>query len=240
MANATRPWFQFYARDWLTDDKVMLMSLECQGAYLRLLCLQWENGAIPKEPEAVGAMLGFQTKDSRRYFFDRLWPALQPHFPTHRDTTRRNHRMVRLRDTADTLLTIAKKAGKKGGLQSAYNKRVRQRTLKQANKPPSSDGDGDGDGEEERREETPLTPLKKGGDKFPAGDQESGSRAAGTNPRAVAAAEAKKTEDAEAKHRHQLIQKLETAGETGGAYVGMQGFKLWGTVTTAELEELSN
>lgn len=143
MANATRPWFQFHARDWLTDDKVMLMSLECQGAYLRLLCLQWENESIPNNEEAVATMLGFATKDSRRYFMDRLWPDLKPHFPTHREHKRRNKRMSRLRDAAIGKSLLRKKAGKKGGLQAAYRRQVSKQMLQHC----SSDGDGDTDEE---------------------------------------------------------------------------------------------
>lgn len=41
------PAFQFYARDFLTDERVLMMPLEAQGAYVRLLCHQWLEGSIP-------------------------------------------------------------------------------------------------------------------------------------------------------------------------------------------------
>lgn len=219
MANSTRPWFPFNARDWLCDEQVMLMSLETQGAYVRLLCLQWENGSIPREPDAISTMVGFQTKDSRRYFFDRLWPDLKPHFPVHQELKRCNRRMYRLRESAFGLTEKRRKIGQKGGLQSAYIKRLNKQALKQN----SRDGDVDGN---------PPNPPASGGDKISL-------RTAGKNPRSVADAEAEKSRAAEAAHRAVLIRKLEDRGEQGGAYVGTQGFKLWSEVTTAELEELT-
>ena len=37
------PSFQFYPKDWL-DFRVQRMSLEAQGAYLKLLCFMWKDG----------------------------------------------------------------------------------------------------------------------------------------------------------------------------------------------------
>jgi uncharacterized protein YdaU (DUF1376 family) len=36
------PWFPFYPKDWL-DFKVLRMSLDAQGAYIRLLCHMWSD-----------------------------------------------------------------------------------------------------------------------------------------------------------------------------------------------------
>ncbi len=66
------PAFQFYAGDWLADTFVQALSFEEQGAYLRLLCHQWEAGSIPTDPERVGRLLGGRLD---------LWPVLEPKFP---------------------------------------------------------------------------------------------------------------------------------------------------------------
>jgi len=50
------PAFQFYAADHLADERVMLMSLEEEGAYLRLLCLCWREGSIPADAERLGIL----------------------------------------------------------------------------------------------------------------------------------------------------------------------------------------
>lgn len=57
MASDYLPYFKFYPRDWLTSPTVMLMSLEEQGAYIRMLCLQWEHGYV--ERRHLRGMLGF-------------------------------------------------------------------------------------------------------------------------------------------------------------------------------------
>lgn len=49
MANSDfLPYFKMYPRDWITSPTVMLMSLEEQGAYFRMLCLQWAEGSVEK------------------------------------------------------------------------------------------------------------------------------------------------------------------------------------------------
>lgn len=42
------PYFKFFPRDWLTSPSIMLMSLEEQGCYLRMLCIQWEHGYVER------------------------------------------------------------------------------------------------------------------------------------------------------------------------------------------------
>jgi uncharacterized protein YdaU (DUF1376 family) len=38
------PAFQFYPADWLSDPKVMMMTPAQEGAYIRLICVSWQNG----------------------------------------------------------------------------------------------------------------------------------------------------------------------------------------------------
>lgn len=90
--------------------------------------------------------------------------------------------------------------------------------------------------------EPPLPPTDVGEQDSPVGVQEPGAknpRAHGTNPRTVAAHEEKKARAAEVEHRFELIRKLEASGDQGGTYALGKGFKLWNSITTAELEELT-
>jgi hypothetical protein len=48
VANDYLPYFKFFPRDWLASPSVMLMTLAEQGAYIRILALQWENGTVPR------------------------------------------------------------------------------------------------------------------------------------------------------------------------------------------------
>ena len=50
------PAFQLYAAEYLADEQVMLMSLEAEGAYVRLLSLCWREGSIPANPLLLAAM----------------------------------------------------------------------------------------------------------------------------------------------------------------------------------------
>lgn len=62
------PAFQFYAGDWRADGVVSLMSLEEEGAYIRLLAYAWLEGSIPIDPGHRARIL----KVTRRKA-DRLW-----------------------------------------------------------------------------------------------------------------------------------------------------------------------
>jgi uncharacterized protein YdaU (DUF1376 family) len=53
------PWFPFYPKDFLCDEKVMQMSaMEC-GAYIRLLCIAWNSqpiGTLAGSPVALARL----------------------------------------------------------------------------------------------------------------------------------------------------------------------------------------
>ena len=50
------PAFQFYPADFMIGT--MDLSAEAVGAYIRLLCYQWDKGAIPDDDEAIGRIGG--------------------------------------------------------------------------------------------------------------------------------------------------------------------------------------
>lgn len=80
------PAFQWYPGDYLGSQRVQLMSLEEEGAYMRLLCYCWLHGSIPAEPEQAARLIGkgasttlattvltmFQPGGSNRLIHDRL------------------------------------------------------------------------------------------------------------------------------------------------------------------------
>ena len=69
------PAFQWYPKDFLADENVVLMSLEEQGAYVRLLCYCWLEGSIPGDVEQL-ARLCQTDADHMRV----LWNALDKCF----------------------------------------------------------------------------------------------------------------------------------------------------------------
>lgn len=51
------PWFPFYVGVWMTDSDVLELTGEQMGAYLWLLCLQWQHGFLPYEVHRVIPMV---------------------------------------------------------------------------------------------------------------------------------------------------------------------------------------
>jgi uncharacterized protein YdaU (DUF1376 family) len=52
------PAFQFYPADWLSSQRVQMMTLEEEGAYIRLLCYCWNHGSIPADPAQIARLVG--------------------------------------------------------------------------------------------------------------------------------------------------------------------------------------
>jgi uncharacterized protein YdaU (DUF1376 family) len=65
------PAFQFYPKDFLTDENVRVMSLQERGAYITLICLCWTEGSLPADTERLARLCGVPAT-----FFRKLWPAL--------------------------------------------------------------------------------------------------------------------------------------------------------------------
>ena len=52
------PAFQFYAADYLASQRVTLLTLEEEGAYIRALLFCWQHGSIPADPEKLARLIG--------------------------------------------------------------------------------------------------------------------------------------------------------------------------------------
>lgn len=52
------PAFQFYATDWLGSQRVAMLTLEEEGAYIRLVAYCWQHGSIPSDPEQASRLIG--------------------------------------------------------------------------------------------------------------------------------------------------------------------------------------
>jgi uncharacterized protein YdaU (DUF1376 family) len=50
-------WYKMYARDWLTDDKVMALDHFQKGVYIDLLNLSWINNGLPNDKQMLKQML---------------------------------------------------------------------------------------------------------------------------------------------------------------------------------------
>ena len=52
------PAFQFYPADYASSQRVRLLTLEEEGAYINLLCSCWLHGSIPADPEMAARLVG--------------------------------------------------------------------------------------------------------------------------------------------------------------------------------------
>ena len=62
--------FQFYPKDFLSDEKQAAMSVAEAGVYIRLLSICWLERSIPDDVRLVSRMVG-----ASPYVMQRLWPA---------------------------------------------------------------------------------------------------------------------------------------------------------------------
>src|ERR1039457_5240199 len=73
MAKERAPHMPFYGREFYGDENVLVMTLEQEGAYLRLLWNCWQEGSIPEDTTKLAAMC----KNAPVKRFEReIWPTL--------------------------------------------------------------------------------------------------------------------------------------------------------------------
>jgi len=103
-----RPAFQFYPGDWLGSQRVSLLTLEEEGAYLRLLASCWQHGSIPSDPDKIARLIG---KGSSTNLATTLATMFQQH-PTE-STLLVHDRLERERDKQDAWSEKCREGGKK-------------------------------------------------------------------------------------------------------------------------------
>lgn len=52
------PAFQFYVTEYIGSLRVQMLSLEAEGAYIRLICFCWQHGSIPSNPREISKLVG--------------------------------------------------------------------------------------------------------------------------------------------------------------------------------------
>jgi uncharacterized protein YdaU (DUF1376 family) len=105
------PYFKFYAGDWLVS--VLGLTLEEQGAYIRLIAWSWENGPVPLEKAGRARLLGVTPKK-----LDTLWKGLGRHWERTEDgyfNPRLERERVAVREAHERRVA----AGRHGGLAKA-------------------------------------------------------------------------------------------------------------------------
>src|SRR5579871_754060 len=105
------PHMPWYGRDHYADENVMVMSLEQEAAYQRLLWLCWQEGSIPDDMAKLAAI----AKNMAPRKFERtIWPALAPCFVRTADGRLTNRKVEELRDAKNKYQVERSESGKRG------------------------------------------------------------------------------------------------------------------------------
>lgn len=59
------PAFQFYPDKWLSSPRVALMTPSQEGAYIRLLCYDWDKDGIPNDPDQLAKLSRVSVEEIR-------------------------------------------------------------------------------------------------------------------------------------------------------------------------------
>jgi uncharacterized protein YdaU (DUF1376 family) len=78
MARVRVPAFQFYPKDFLSDEKQVAMSLPEVGAYIRLICVCWNEGSLPADLRKLAKLCGATPSAMKK-----MWPAIGVCFRPH-------------------------------------------------------------------------------------------------------------------------------------------------------------
>jgi uncharacterized protein YdaU (DUF1376 family) len=88
----TLAYWPMFARDWLLDDDVLLMSAAARGIYVQLLNRQWTLAGKGLPDDLAGLVVLADTTEDE---FAKAWPMVEPCFPVGEDGRRHNPRMVK-------------------------------------------------------------------------------------------------------------------------------------------------
>jgi uncharacterized protein YdaU (DUF1376 family) len=115
----TAPAFQFYASDYLSSSSVEDMTLEAEGAYVRLLARQWLDGWIPND---IGKLSKFCKRISQKRMAD-LWETyLKGQFEEIEPGRLANAKLEEVRQNQERFIASRRDAGRKGNEEKARRK----------------------------------------------------------------------------------------------------------------------
>jgi uncharacterized protein YdaU (DUF1376 family) len=104
------PAFQYYPKDFLSDARVMAMSLEERGAYWTLVSVLWLEKNLKNDPRVLSKILGVTPKTMAK-----LWVAIGPCFIVRDDGTLSHNRLEHERLQQSTYSASMSDNGRKGG-----------------------------------------------------------------------------------------------------------------------------
>jgi uncharacterized protein YdaU (DUF1376 family) len=106
------PYFKFFPRDYLASPSVMQMTLEEQGCYIRMLSIQWVDGAITRR--CLRGLLGMNDEQVEEMLKGPLGEVFEI-----QDGALINPRLQRERENACSLSRTRRDAGRMGARATA-------------------------------------------------------------------------------------------------------------------------
>ena len=110
------PAFLFYANDFI--GSTAHYEVETVGAYIRLLCFQWVNGAIPNSKKEIQGIISCSANK-----FEEIWGTLKPKFEE-KNNGFLNKKLEKIRQEALEYRKNRSKAGKKGNEKRWHSDRT--------------------------------------------------------------------------------------------------------------------
>ena len=90
MSREKPPSFQFYPKDFISDEHVAVMTMNERGIYISLICFCWLQGSIPNDVNTAGRMCGANQKEMRS-----AWPVVSARFQVDpEDASRLRHKRL--------------------------------------------------------------------------------------------------------------------------------------------------
>lgn len=120
------PAFQLYVKDWLSSERVALMTGCAEGLFIRLLALCWDNGSLPADARALQGLV-----PKHRRCWRRCWPQVKDCF-TIRDGRLYNLKLDSQRNRLHELSETRAESGRKGGLGRSNSQAIAKQTLSPA------------------------------------------------------------------------------------------------------------
>lgn len=113
------PAFQFYPKDFLSDENVVLMTNQELGCYMKLLCYCWKEGSIPLDIQKIAKLCN---EDGAAMAL--LWSAIKNCFSVCKENPERlvNLRLLKEREKQIEHHKIKSLSGKKGAKAKWNNK----------------------------------------------------------------------------------------------------------------------
>ena len=107
------PYFKFYPSDFLSHPAVMEMEAAAVGVYVKLLCVQWKRGSLPKDPARLARLGGVSVVEMEEV----IWPQLAACFADRRGSLV-NNRLEEERSAALAKQKALSDGGKRGAAKT--------------------------------------------------------------------------------------------------------------------------